>query len=144
MNELPATADAFNRYKAIRDEIAREDNLISSRLSWFTASQSFLLTALAIAQSGKQEYPTASNNYLFPLVPIAALLSSLLILAGVVAGCLALIRWRGMLEALPQVTPAYPRIHRDAWIVGLGWSAPLGLPFIFVAAWIYLLAIGYR
>lgn len=49
---------AWDRLKLIRDEIVHEDNLMSNRLNWFTASQSFLLTALAIAHRGDVAMPS--------------------------------------------------------------------------------------
>src|SRR5438093_4614289 len=90
----------FDRYKLIRDEIVHEDNLMSNRLNWFTASQSFLLTALAIAHKGDVAMPTRDNDYLFPLVPIVAIGSCLLILAGILAGVAALRGWRKQLKEL--------------------------------------------
>ena len=132
----------FDRYKLIRDEITHEDNLMSNRLNWFTASQSFLLTALAIAHQGDTTMPTRANDYLFPLVPIVALGSCVLILAGIVAGVAALRRWRALLTTTVAGADFLPRIDHDKTIVVLGWSAPVLLPVLFLAAWIYLLFRG--
>src|SRR5207247_7638018 len=135
----------FDRYKLIRDEIVHEDNLMSNRLNWFTASQSFLLTALAIAHQGDTAMPTRTNDYLFPLVPLVAICSCLLILAGIVAGLAALRRWRSLLATTVAGADFLPRIASDKSIVVLGWSAPVLLPIIFLAAWGYLLfrGLGY-
>lgn len=138
-DQPPKAADDLNRYKVVRDEIAHEDNLISARLGWFMASQSFLLTALSIAQGSRPGLPRAAINYLFPLVPVIAIVSNLVILAGVVAGICALRRWRRMLDTFGATNP---RIFKDVWIIALGWSAPIGLPLIFLAAWLYLLLAG--
>lgn len=137
-----AVESEFSRYKMIRDEISHEDNLMGSRISWFMASQSFLLTAQAIAQGPRPGFPNLHNNFFFPLLPVAAILSDLLILAGVFAGIAVLRRWRKMLEDAGSRFDAFPRIRRDGFIMSLGWSAPIGLPLVFLAAWIYLLLAG--
>ena len=134
------TAQIFD---IIRSEIKHEDDLIGQRVSWFTASQAFLLTALAIAHQGKTTLPTSANNALFPLIPIVALCSSILIFCGVVAGIAALSQWRARFRALLRENPDVPRVVNDGWIVVMGWSAPLALPLVFIVAWVYLLVQGY-
>jgi hypothetical protein len=134
------TAQIFD---IIRSEIKHEDDLIGQRVSWFTASQAFLLTALAIAHQGQTTLPTPTNNALFPLIPIVALCSSILIFCGVVGGIAALSQWRARFRALVSRHPETPRVVNDGWIVALGWSAPLALPLVFIVAWAYLLVHGY-
>ena len=130
--------DRFARYRLIRDEITHEDNLVGARLSWFTSAQAFLLTALAIAQGGAKHLPTMSSNYFFPLLPFVAIASDVLILIGVLSGLQILNRWRAMLDDYPE----YPRVQRDGLSVRLGWMAPIGLPVVFLGAWLYLLGAG--
>ena len=130
-------------YDVIRSEIRHEDDLIGQRVSWFTASQAFLLTALAIAHQGKATLPTAENNHLVPLVPIVALASSILIFCGVLAGIAALSQWRARLHLLASRYPDLPRLTSDRWIITLGWSAPIVLPLVFIVAWTYLLVHGF-
>ncbi len=144
MNEAtpPSTADRFNAYQLVRNEIAHEDNLMGSRLSWFAALQSFLLTAMAIAQGGLHALPSPGTNYFFPLIPIVALGSTLLILAGVLAGIRTLVRWRRILREAPEMSAGFPRVVKDQSMIALGWAAPVGLPLIFLCAWIYLLIAG--
>lgn len=132
----------FARYRLIRDEIAHEDSVMGARLSWFMASQSFLLTALAIAQGGQLTLPTPALNYLFPLLPIVAIASSAVIFAGVLAGITTLRRWRRMLDRHYPQTIALPRVRRDERITTLSWSGPVCLPLIFIVAWTYLLVAG--
>ena len=141
-NEPLSVENEFSRYKMIRDEISHEDNLMGSRISWFMASQSFLLTALAIAQGPKAGFPNGRVNFFFPLLPIAAIISDLLILAGVVAGIAVLRRWRRMLDEAGPRFDAFPRIRRDSSLMSLGWSGPIGLPLVFLAVWICLLWAG--
>ena len=130
-------------FQTIRSEIKHEDDLIGQRVSWFTASQAFLLTALAIAHHGETTLPSPTNNALFPLIPFVALASSVLIFFGVLAGIAALFQWRSRLLALAAQYPAAPRLHREGWIMALGWTVPVALPLVFIIAWMYLLVQGY-
>src|SRR5438477_7272111 len=134
------TAQIFD---IIRSEIKHEDDLIGQRVSWFTASQAFLLVSLAIAHKGETAMPTPANNNLFPLVPIVALSSSILIFLGVIAGTMALGQWRGRLKALARRHPELPYVKYETFIVPAAWSAPLLLPLVFICAWAYLLVHGY-
>src|ERR671923_2437260 len=104
-------------FETIRSEIKHEDDLIGQRVSWFTAAQAFLLTALAIAHQGKTSLPTPANNALFPLIPIVALCASVLIFCGVVAGIAALFQWRARLHELTGRHPELPRLRNDAWVM---------------------------
>ena len=138
----PSPVD-FAAYKVVRDEIAHEDNLAGTRLSWFLASQAFLLSALAIADKGAgHAFPSMKNDFFFPLVPLLAISSCTLILLGIIAGGVVLRRWRRVLHAMIKKDPTLPAIGRDGWIMQFGWIAPLGLPIVFGLAWIYLLIAG--
>jgi hypothetical protein len=131
-------------YTIMRGEIKHEDDLIGQRVNWFTASQAFLLVSFAIAQQEKTAMPTAANNYFFPLVPLVALASCVVILFGVIAGLAALRQWRAKLCALISRNPEMPRLVNDGWIVAMAWTAPLVLPVVFIIAWTYLLYYGLR
>ena len=134
----------FTRYRLIRDEIVHEDGLIGQRLGWFLASQAFLLSALATANGGERRMPAWSTNYFFPLVPLVAIVSCLLIFAGLLAGVATLQRWRRLMTTSEYHDIArLPRIARDAWIIRLGWAAPVALPVIFLIAWVYVLVQGF-
>jgi hypothetical protein len=133
----------FSSYKAIRDEIAHEDNLMGTRLSWFFASQAFLLSALAIAHTSKDSaMPNVRNDFFFPLVPLLAIASCILILLGIIGGAVVIQRWRRLLTQMIRQDPSLPAIGRDGWIMRMGWSAPVLVPVIFLIAWAYLLVAG--
>jgi hypothetical protein len=136
--------DIERLFQTIRSEIKHEDDLIGQRVSWFTASQAFLLTALAIGNREATALPSPGTNALFPLIPIVALSSSILILCGVVAGIGALFQWTARLRALSRRHPEAPSLTHDAWIMALGWGVPVALPIVFIIAWAYLLIHGYR
>ena len=143
LSSTPEEQALFLRYRLIRDEIVHEDGLIGQRLGWFLASQAFLLAALATANGGQRTMPAWSTNYFFPLVPILAITSCLAIFAGLLAGVAALRRWHRLMG-----TPEYsdyqrlPRIVHDTWIIRFGWTAPISLPLLFLAAWVYELVQG--
>jgi len=133
----------FSSYKAVRDEIAHEDTLMGTRLNWFLASQSFLLSALAIAHvKGDSMTPNPRNDFFFPLIPLLAIASCILILLGIIGGAAAIQRWRRQLAQMIRQDPSLPAIGRDVWIMNFGWSAPILLPVIFLVAWAYLLVAG--
>lgn len=142
-NTEAADQARFARYRLIRDEIVHEDGLIGWRLGWFMASQAFLLTALAAANAGGGRMPAWSTNYFFPLVPLIAIVSCLLIFAGLLAGVTALRGWRRLMNS-PEYDDIHrmPRIAHDTWIIRFGWAAPITLPVVFLTAWVYVLVQG--
>ena len=143
MPQSQSGTNDFSAYKAIRDEIAHEDNLAGMRLNWFIASQAFLLSALAIAHTSKDQLPPSPrNDFYFPLVPLLAIACCILILLGIIGGGLAIRRWRRLLDQMIRQDPSLPAIGRDGWIMRFGWSAPLLLPVIFLVAWVYVLVAG--
>lgn len=113
------------------------------RLSWLMASQSFLFTAYAIVTNGLSNPPAAGNIFVHHLttlsriIPIVALLNSLLILISILAALKAILHLRSEYRRQPileiislQATPL-TRV--------LGLSAPVLLPLLFLAVWFYLL-----
>ena len=142
-NEAIRAVAAADEYATLRNEVKHEDDLIGQRVSWFMASQAFLLVSLAIAHKGETDMPTSANNNLFPLVPVVALVSSVLIFFGVLAGTLALSQWRERLKALAQRNPQLPYVKYESFIVPAAWSGQLIAPLVFIAAWVYLLGHGY-
>ncbi len=143
--ELPEKVSPLERYRLFRDRIEHEDNLIIQRLSWLMASQSFLFTAYAIVTNGLNASTTDMKNkyashlsILGSIVPIVALLNSLLILISILAALKAIRELRcgyekhgATLDILPLQTSRTARIG--------GMSAPVLLPLLFLAVWLYLL-----
>jgi hypothetical protein len=139
------TISALERYLAFRNRIEHEDNLIMQRLSWLMASQSFLFTAYAIVTNGLTSQPLGSTNtyvvhlrQLLQIVPVVALINSLLVFIGILAALRAIFQLRGsykkqaeMLKGLPLQTKPSTR--------ALGFAAPFLLPLLFMAVWLLLL-----
>lgn len=136
----PGRIDDVAFYSMARARLEHEDGLIVSRLAWLMASESFLFTAYAIVLNG-----TGSSRHgrLMQLIPIVAIASSALIFVGIVAAVRAMAWIRGLLRArLPDETAlGLPPLHTPGSIAALGLIAPLVLPIVFVAVWLYLLSI---
>lgn len=148
MNTADQPTDSISpleRYQVFRSRIEHEDNLIMQRLSWLMASQSFLFTAYAIVTNGLSNGPAAGGNVfighldtLARIVPIVALLNSLLIALSIL----------GALKAIRELRDKYRRQGEFLEIIplqtsrparSLGLSAPILLPPLFIAVWLYLL-----
>jgi hypothetical protein len=141
----PSGISPLERYRVFRNRIEHEDNLIMQRLSWLMASQSFLFTAYAIVTNGVSTAPTAGTNLfvnhlatLARIIPIVAVINSLLIGLSIFGALKAIrelrkeYRRQGQpLEVIPLQTSRFAR--------GMGLSAPILLPPLFAAVWLYLL-----
>ncbi len=142
--ESPEKISPLERYQLFRSRIEHEDNLIMQRLSWLMASQSFLFTAYAIVSNGLTNSPAPGADVfvnhltvLSRIIPIVALVNSLLILISILAALKGIRELRNeycrhpMLEAITLQTSPSTRV--------LGMSAPVLLPLLFLAVWLYLL-----
>lgn len=143
--EPPKSLSPLECYQLFRNRIEHEDSLIIQRLSWLMASQSFLFTAYAIVTNALTTSSTKSvNTYidhllaLVQIIPIVALLNSLLIAASIFAALIAINQLRcgykkqaAALQPLPLQTGRVPRV--------MGLAAPVLLPLLFFAVWLYLL-----
>ena len=148
MNATAQPSEAMTvleRYQVFRNRIEHEDNLIMQRLSWLMASQSFLFTAYAIVTNGLSAAPTTGANLfmnhlttLARIIPIVALLNSLLIAISIMGALKAIRELRNEYSRHAQVLEALPlQTSRFARCMGL--SAPVLLPLLFLAVWLYLL-----
>lgn len=149
----PATSNApmipaADRYRLIRAQIEHEDNLISQRLSWFVASQSFLFTAYAIVtsnlQSNKLAWVREQQHLLIVLIPTVAVLSCLLIYVTILAGVAAIANLRRCHDSDPDLAAkCLPPVQGFRLTQLLGQAAPLLLPPIFLIVWLILLCRGF-
>jgi len=145
--EKPVLSDA-DVYRMVRSQIEFEDGLITQRLSWFVAAQSFLFTAYAInltgAWTGLAPELKLQRRLLFDVVPIVAIASCMLIYFGILAGVAAQKKLR---DLLCRLIPAdrremFPGIHGTGSTRMFGMAAPLGLPPVFITVWLVLLVRG--
>lgn len=135
----PGRIDDVAFYAMMRARLDHEDGLIVSRLAWLMASESFLFTAYAIVLNGAT---SSQHGRLLQLIPVVAIASSALIFVGIVAAIRAMAWIRGLLRArVPDETAlGLPPLHTPRAIAASGLVAPVVLPVVFVAVWLYLLA----
>ena len=135
-------------YKLIRGQIEHEDNLIGTRLNWFTASQSFLFSAYAIVTSsltGKNaQWVNEQQRLLFSIIPIIAIFVCILIFVSCTGAILAMRRLRHLYaDHVEHVSDrGLPPVQGFAPNFFLGQSTPLLLPPGFIAVWMILLVHG--
>ena len=152
MTEMPLKSDEpisiHEYYTIIRGQIEHEDNLIGQRLSWFVAAQSFYFTAYAIVISNIRGDHTSwvggQMRLLLLMVPIVAILTSLLIYATVIAGLVAMAKLRDLYRqfATREEAAGLPPVQGYRRTQVLGQAAPMLLPGIFIAIWLILLIHG--
>ena len=135
----------LERYQIFRNRIEHEDNLIMQRLSWLMASQSFLFTAYAIVTNGMTTSPATGGNMfvnhlltLARIIPVVALLNSLLILVSILAALKAIRELRHGYQHQPETLEVIP-LQTSKIARTLGLSAPVLLPLLFLAVWLFLL-----
>src|SRR5690349_4696595 len=136
--------DSVQYYAIVRSQIEHEDNLVGQRLSWFVAAQSFLFTAYAITVSNirPDSSPSKVQQSMLIVVPLVALLTCLLLSINIIAGLVAIANLRQLFDShIPK--PAQHRLppiqaYRHTRLFGE--ASPILLPYIFAAAWVYLIA----
>ena len=144
MNEPPPPVTA-EYYDQIRQQIEHEDDLITQRLSWLMASQSFLFSAYAIVLNGLKTGQAVSplervklDFYYF--LPWAGIISIGLIYASICGGILSIRQLRRLWVARQATCNPLdrPPIHSSSLTFLLGQCAPRFLPLALIGMWIYL------
>jgi len=150
MNE---TLTALEYYNLIRGRIEHENNLIMQRLSWLVASQSFLFTAYAIALNGLAvpALPASVQGYVrqqidvFHLVPVVGILTCALIYVSILAAFGAMREMRRLYRTRVHAEQAgLPDVQSSASTQFFGAAAPVWLPLVFIAVWLFLLVRGMQ
>src|SRR5258708_3055710 len=93
---------ALEYYNLVRERIEHAHTLLVQRLTWLVGSQSFLFTAYAIVSNGLMTQPpqtalprfTDQLRLLFQLVPVVAMLTSVLIYVSILAAVVTMRRLR--------------------------------------------------
>ena len=147
MNEpIGASEDIspVERYQLFRNRIEHEDNLVMQRLSWLMASQSFLFSAYAIVTNGLSSPRTGGTNafvnllhILEKIVPIVALLNSLMIFVSILAALRAIKELRRQYQQNQEVLKTLP-LQASSTTRVASLSAPVLLPLLFMAVWLFL------
>jgi hypothetical protein len=144
----PPPLPPLEHYRIVRGQIEHEDNLVSQRLSWLLASQSFLFTAYAITLNGPvqlhQQRYEAHVGSLMVLLPLVGIVSAVLIWLSIIAGMRAMRKLRIDLQRkLTGVLPGeLPPIQTSGIALLGGQLGPVLIPLLFLTVWLVLLARG--
>lgn len=137
-------------YDQVRRQIEHEDNLVTQRLSWLMASQSFLFSAYAIVLNGLQTGVAATSPlesvkvHFYRFLPVAGFISTGLIYASICGGILAIRSLRKLCDSprAQAVSLDRPPIHSGRFVFILGQCAPRLLPPALLGMWLYLFLRG--
>jgi len=129
-----------DEYKEVRDEIHYEYMLMSNRVNWLLASQTFLFTALAIAtpkvSTGMIDL---SQNFFYKTAPVIGLCSCWLISSAIIANILRIWDWKRVQSNIARkIKFLATKLPQDG-LSGFGLLPPIGLPLLFFTMWGYVL-----
>jgi hypothetical protein len=145
MSGEAAQVDDVAFASVVRARLEHEDGLIVSRITWLMASESFLYTAYAIALNGitmPGMTTVAHQARLLKLIPLIGIACSVLIFIGIVAAIRAMVWLRRLYRTrvTDETGLGLAPIQTPVLNVVSGLAAPVLLPTVFVAVWLYLLA----
>jgi hypothetical protein len=129
----------------VRSQIEHEDNLVSARLSWLLASQSFLFTAYAITLNGPllSHFKTfeTNSNLLISLLTVVGIVSALLIWISILAGIAAMRNLKANFERRvgTSLPAGLPPIQTAGAPLLAGQLGPVLIPLLFTTVWLVLL-----
>jgi hypothetical protein len=134
-------------YQLIHSQIDNEDNLLNQRFIWLVFSQSFMFSAFATVanapEKAKAPFFGASQDSLFWLLPVIAIVSTGLIYIGILSSLKSLATLRDHYNQYPQdeTVKAYPPMQGSRPSSVVGRLAPMVLPSIFALAWVTIMAL---
>jgi hypothetical protein len=135
-------------YRLVRSQIEHEDNLVSQRLSWLLASQSFLFTAYAIVvvnlTVGHTPWAMRQEHLLLTVIPVVSILTCVLVYATIVAAIFAIVHLRRVYNSRAESAgmAGLPPVQGYRQTQIFGQIGPLLLPPVFLAVWIGLILQG--
>lgn len=129
------TLPDWDLYRALREQLTHEDNLVNHRLMWLILSQGLLFTAYGTVSSAKLHWLA----YGFPFFGMAV---SAVIGVSIYAALAATERVRETFAAtnlsrLCSLTPGGDTGERGRW-------AAQALPFVFIALWLLAIAGAFN
>lgn len=128
-------------YKALRDELSYEANLIVQRTAWFVTGQAFLFSALVLgAPREVNNSVRLAQSVYWPHIPVIAILFSVLTLLSVMSAVKGADVTRQAVREIRErngsLATAWP--VRPEWTRFVGLSVPVIMPFAFLVAWVRL------
>ena len=123
-------------YERFCRELDKEDELLKDRVNWLLISQAILFAAVGFSSDG-------AGAGIAQVVPWVGIALALAIWLSIWAAISSYSRYRTELDALRELAgdlaAEYPQLNRSQQHLSLGFIAPLLLPPIFLAAWLYFL-----
>ncbi|HKN86686.1 MAG TPA: hypothetical protein VJV04_07500 [Nitrospiraceae bacterium] len=137
-------------YDRIRSQIEHEDELINLRVVWQLLAQSFFFSTYASLLNAKEPAKTIvfdqEQQVLLWLVPIAALLAGFLTSVSIFTSLANITHLRHLYKtydkeatAEDQSSKLFPPIQGVEHLQRLATIAPIGLPILFIIAWLVIL-----
>ncbi|WP_447984010.1 hypothetical protein [Nitrospira sp. Nam74] len=137
-------------YDRIRSQIEHEDELINLRVVWQLLAQSFFFSTYASLLTAQKEAKSVlfgdEQQLLLWLVPFAALFAGLLTSISIFTSLTNIASLRESYELYAKATPAedrssklFPPIQGADRLRKLANIAPIGLPLLFIVAWLIIL-----
>lgn len=133
-------------YELIDQEVHREHNLISNRMTWYVTSQSFLMAAFAVSGSQNHSFKWLSK----PFLPVLGILTSLITLRSLIAALVAMDKLKKDkkdilikstdLQKIKSFKERFMESDAD-WIHVLGMTPPVLIPMIFLFSWFVILSL---
>lgn len=132
-------------FKECKAEIAYEAQLVSQRLGWYVASQSFLLTALAFS-SGTNENGIIDlgSGQLFPWVPMIGIILSVTVYYFIDLAFSRAAYFRERIEHLSNKNSEIDALFYRGAKAAAPWGKWFSqiTPFLFAAIWLIILMRG--
>ena len=137
-------------YDRIRSQIEHEDELIDLRVVWQLLAQSFFFSTYASLLNANKEAKSVlfhqEQEVLFWLVPLAAFFAGLLTAGSIFTSLANIAHLRHLFEdyakdeaAEDQSAKLFPPIQGVERLRKLANIAPIGLPLLFILAWLAIL-----
>jgi hypothetical protein len=137
-------------YDRIRSQIEHEDELINLRVVWQLLAQSFFFSTYASLLNADKQAKSVlfhqEQEVLFWLVPVAAFFAGLLTAVSIFTSLANIAHLRHLFEdyakneaAEDQSAKLFPPIQGVERLRKLANIAPIGLPLLFIRAWLVIL-----
>jgi len=131
--------DDFEHFKFTREEIKFQHTLLGYRVSWYVASQAFLVTGFAISAPAADRSFVVFNWFSYFVLPVMGIILSLLILPAMRAArdrindiWLLLVRYK--------FTNLMPALDRPSHTASLQFA--VRVPKVFIFFWAVLILMG--
>lgn len=135
-SEKAVADDYWDVFRSLTEQMAHEDDLLSSRTLWLILSQCLLLVAYLVSDGSKAS--GALNRAHSRIVGLLGILSAAFIYASILASEWEFIRLRSMTRGILASHPDLPMRPLPVVGIGAGLLGPILLSLLFLTGWILL------